>query len=140
MHSAACGLSGTLVQACVRLGCVDTCFTDLQACHAAAREAAAQAEHAHAAAEAAAAAVLNAKRSVGDASVSAEAQAQANKAGEARPAAASAPVLIELLPCVFVLHLAACFSHYSVSSAQAFEANSARLHTGSHCMLAAKLS
>lgn len=54
----------------------------MQACHAAARDAANQAEHARAAAEAAAAAVLSAKKSVGDASVSAEAQAQAKKAGE----------------------------------------------------------
>lgn len=57
------------------------CVWWLQACHAAAHDAAAQAEHAHAAAELAAAAVLNAQKSVGDAAVSAEAQAQANKAG-----------------------------------------------------------
>jgi hypothetical protein len=68
---------------CIRLCGFDRlCFADLQACHAAARETAVQAEHAHAAADAAAAAVLNAKKSVGDAYVSAEAQAQANKAGE----------------------------------------------------------
>lgn len=54
----------------------------LQASHAAACEAASQAEHARAAAAAAAAAVTSCKKSVGDASVSAEAQALANKAGE----------------------------------------------------------
>jgi len=57
----------------------------LQACRAAASDAANQAEHSKAAAESAAQAVLSCKKFVGDAAVSAEAQAQANKAGELQP-------------------------------------------------------
>jgi hypothetical protein len=54
----------------------------VQACHTAASDAATQSEHARTAAETAAAAVLSAQKSVLDAAVSAEAQAQASKAGE----------------------------------------------------------
>jgi hypothetical protein len=63
-------------------GVIGACHAALQACHTAAHDAAAQAEHARVAAELAAAAVLSAKKSAGDAAVSAEAQAQANKAGK----------------------------------------------------------
>ena len=56
-------------------------LTMLQACHAAAVDASAQAEHARTAAEAAATAVHSCRKSVGDAAVSAEAQGLANKAG-----------------------------------------------------------
>lgn len=89
----------------------------LQACRAAASDAANQAEHSKAAAESAAQAVLSCKKSVGDAAVSAEAQAQANKAGElqAHLTATAALQLGNDTPCLedtSGLHSHAAVSHH----------------------------